>query len=142
MIKKIAVYGMIIFATALLLAHAVIPHHHHQNQVCIVLEQCSDAAIPHNPDQPGHHDHDDKKGSPNSCLLSEFIPASLNNGYRFCNCTSKGDKHFHDFHFVLYSGFPKVSSPFTGIIIRESVLTLFCSSPEFSLTGPRAPPFV
>ncbi|MCI7376464.1 MAG: DUF6769 family protein [Candidatus Limimorpha sp.] len=71
MMKKIKGVGlfMIMVSCAILLFHAVIPHHHHQG-VTVCLEN-------HQHECNGHHDgtnHGDCDGTP--CVISDFFPPS------------------------------------------------------------------
>jgi hypothetical protein len=44
--KKFAAFSLIMFAIVLMLAHAVIPHHHHEDHVCFEQHSCGHDQAP------------------------------------------------------------------------------------------------
>jgi hypothetical protein len=71
--RKTTAIVFILLANIVLMAHAVLPHHHHELQVCLNLSHC------HHPEQnsPKHpadcnHEHD--SGSPvTNCILKQLV---------------------------------------------------------------------
>jgi hypothetical protein len=51
MMKRSIATILIVLASTIWLAHAVIPHHHHQSQACLITKHCQ-------------HDHDHQAGQP------------------------------------------------------------------------------
>lgn len=68
--EKISAKIFILLASALLVAHAVIPHLHYKNQVFIITPTCSsDENHKHN--APEHNDENEK--SQHYCLLKQVV---------------------------------------------------------------------
>lgn len=140
MIKKLTAFGFILIANMVMLAHAVLPHHHHEQQVCIERKHCIDDATTHTHNSAEHnHQHD---GTDNTaCALKQavIIPTSQDKFLKSCdNCT---DNHYHDFYIL---------STF-GYVFSEPVSEVVRYIPEFSsfyitfvtpTIGLRAPPIV
>lgn len=61
-------------ANVLLLAHGVIPHHHHGDAVCFEVGHCFDCEVAHSGDCDGGHDSDqpaEQQGG--CCLLDQMV---------------------------------------------------------------------
>ena len=79
MIKRILGISVILFANLILLAHNVIPHHHHPHQVCLVTSHC------HSGESDSHsheneiplHEHDGTNGN-EPCILKQVIAVPPN----------------------------------------------------------------
>lgn len=71
--KKTA-YIITILANIILLAYAVVPHHHHKFQVCVISEHCQTNDF----DDTENHHHDSQTKS-NNCLLSQAILLPIGN---------------------------------------------------------------
>ncbi len=54
MTKRITATLFVLLATIVLLAHAVIPHHHHQNEICFEYSNCE---CDHDGENQEHKDH-------------------------------------------------------------------------------------
>jgi hypothetical protein len=73
----------IFMAGLIILAHAVVPHHHHDNIICIENTHCADDTSPHNHNydndhkDTGDHDHDCSHDV-QTCFLNQFIPNQNN----------------------------------------------------------------
>ena len=144
MIKKRTAIFFILLANIILLAHAVIPHHYHQEQVCIVNEHCQNDSIAHNHNTSGHNHQHDGDNNSESCALKQAvgIPAnSVRQEFKWRGCD---DNHLEFVHFqaVLFS------SEFTSFvpqIIQNAQIPLILSS-HFNFVstslGLRAPPIV
>src|SRR5512138_1424267 len=94
MIKQIAAYCFIFIANTILFAHAVLPHHHHRQQVCIERTHCASdkESIDHN--KPADDHQHDGGASSNGCLLKLVVvlPSEQSRLFKDCdNCT-----HNHD----------------------------------------------
>ncbi|HPF51790.1 MAG TPA: hypothetical protein PK335_09460 [Draconibacterium sp.] len=78
--KRITAAFFILLANMVLFVHAVIPHHHHDSDLCfdaIVAEHTSHDECCNNTCDAKHHQHDSDKES-DSCMLSHIV--ALSNG--------------------------------------------------------------
>lgn len=74
MIGKLTAYGLIILANIILLAHAVIPHHHHESVICIEQKHCQNDTKQHKHNVTEHdHQHNDNKNSTTCILKQSFV---------------------------------------------------------------------
>ena len=85
MMKRSIAIFLLVLASAVWLAHAILPHHHHNSLVCLVTEHCQ-----HDKDNHAHnpesnpHDHDNNSSS--HCVLNQsaIVPQPVfksNNGF-------------------------------------------------------------
>lgn len=74
--KKISAKIFILLASALLVAHAVIPHLHYKNEVFIITPACS-ADEDHKHNAPEHNDESGK--NQHHCLLKQVVLMRINN---------------------------------------------------------------
>lgn len=96
MIKKIAVYGFILIANIIILAHAVIPHHHHDSVICFEHKHCHDEALTLKHNSAGHdHQHDGNNKS-NCCILKQSVVVVTSQGKLLKNYNNCSDNHIDD----------------------------------------------
>ena len=76
MIRKGITYLFLILANLILVGHGIIPHHHHDKQVCFDSVHCEHDGMDNKDPGPVHHHDDEHDG--HSCFLSEFIPIPVN----------------------------------------------------------------
>jgi hypothetical protein len=96
--RKIALLSLF-FANIILLAHAVLPHHHHETYVCLFDNQCSDDCNAPEEKTYCHHEHHDQHKDSADCLLKNLVvlPAkSLKQVFQSFIYTSDYH-HFNDF---------------------------------------------
>lgn len=140
MIRKIIAYSFLILANLILLAHAVIPHHHHEQHVCIAQEHRNDqsATCAHEPNEQNHqHDGSEK----NSCALSQavFIPSSQERFLKNCdNCTDTHNHNFYILSFLQNEELYPISETVTSVPDFLLILPSFVTATP----GLRAPPVV
>ncbi len=72
--------GLIVFA------HAIIPHHHHCNQVCIEKLDCQHHDT--NPNHPVDDDHSHNDINHRYCLLGQLIAIPNNQWKQECTCSA------------------------------------------------------
>ncbi|MBK8807545.1 MAG: hypothetical protein IPO21_13245 [Bacteroidales bacterium] len=140
MIKKLTAYSFILLANLVLLAHAVLPHHHHEQQVCIESTHCdgdSEAHIHNTASQDHQHD-----GADNTiCVLKQavIVPSSQVKSINTCdNCS---DNHNHDF--IIHSDFGNEHSQFVSEVISyKPEFPSFYTTFVTPTLGLRAPPIV
>lgn len=81
MTKRTAALFFISMAYFIIMAHAVVPHHHHNEWICIQSSHCADA---HHSDEKStsEHDHED------DCILVQLVvrPASQDNQVSVPDC--------------------------------------------------------
>ena len=90
MIKKITAYTFIVIANLVILAHAVIPHHHNESVVCIEQKHSYNDGHNHDVNEPLHHHEGDAN---TDCILKHalFVPDSKGNLLK--NCPNYADSH-------------------------------------------------
>lgn len=74
--KKISAKIVILLASILLVAHAVIPHLHYKNEVFIITSDCS-ADEDHKHNAPEHNDESEK--NQHYCLLKQVVLMRIDN---------------------------------------------------------------
>lgn len=132
--KKTA-YIITILANIILLAYAVVPHHHHKFQVCVISEHCHTNDF----DESENHQHDSQTKSDN-CLLTQAVvlPQTNNSKEDQCFRTDNGIDVFLDTK-------QEQSSNYSPIALIQR----FIPAPPFLLSshinnslGLRAPPAI
>jgi len=144
MINRISSLFFILFASIVLLAYTVIPHHHHDGVICIASSHC----------QPGdetdflkttanNHEHDGKINF-EYCILQQVIVVPSDQAKLECKCLNCVDNQlqFDGFQTVLfdkglYDLFPAISSTAEHLLL-SSTYTYFTGTG----LGLRAPPVV
>lgn len=141
--KKVALV-FILLANIILLAHAAIPHHHHDLQVCIDHKLCEDHRTPHT-HSPLEHDHQHNgNDSSDCCILKQLVLLPSNQDKQECKCSFLTDGHSSDdgFQAVLFDNeflsFRSIVALNTDVPLRTPPYIVFVNN---SL-GLRAPPTV
>jgi len=130
-------------AGILLVAHAVIPHHHHNKQICLERSHCihDDLKVEHGTNT-GSHSHDGEN-SHDDCVLKIPVVVLSNQGktdFRFINDTDRsGLDVFHDNLVVISTEFP---IPVLSSYVYERVTDSLYPSLVAASLGLRAPPAV
>lgn len=86
MIKKKTALFFVLFANFILLAHAVIPHHHHEDEFCVFNVYCNSSDFSQSIlDLDHHNDHNHSSDAECCDLIQEvIIPSNYLN--QFCKC--------------------------------------------------------
>lgn len=141
MIKKLTAYCFIILANIVLLAHAVIPHHHHYQQVSIERKDCVEKSVAHT---HGNSEKDPRRGcetDSNLCVLKQafIVPSSQNRILHDCeNCT---DNHHQDLYILANFGdFDKQT--FSQVVVLIPKIPPSITPFVTIIPGLRAPPKV
>jgi hypothetical protein len=140
MFKKLIAYSFIFLANLAILAHAVLPHHHHEQQVCFERAHCTDdaEAFSHNSTEHNHqHDATDNT----TCVLSQAVIIPLSQTKSISNCDHRSGTDNHDFFIISnfgYDDFQSYSETKASAPEFHSFLISFVTT---SL-GLRAPPIV
>ena len=83
--------AFLLLANFIILAHAVIPHHHHESLVCINFNHCQDDSDEHQHNTP-EHSHDDNNSS-DCCILNQVLVFPANTVRQESNCVVSNDFH-------------------------------------------------
>ena len=142
MIKKTIAVASIMLASIVLLAHAIVPHHHHNKHVCLVKSHCTND---NNKDEHGStdksHSHDGEN-NPDHCVLKEseaVLSDQWKSNFKFEN--NRSDRSgLDDYHYNLLNSSTEFVIHFLFSYIHErhpdcSFSALITTSP-----GLRAPP--
>ena len=85
------------FACLVMLAHAVVPHHHHDNMACFVLPMDSEDAHDHDCcDQEEDHQEKHDADHTNDCCLLNDILAIIPDSYKSENLTIDFSCDYYD----------------------------------------------
>jgi hypothetical protein len=140
MIKKRIAIMFVLIANFVLLAHIVMPHHHHEGNVFVLSSHChqndnSDDAA-NNADHKQHHGNHDNE----CCLLDQdiIIPS---NQIRLENLSIDNNTSYYDFHFILESNKLEFYVPEYKRKIILLIRFSYAQIANISL-GLRAPPIV
>ncbi len=140
MMRKIATI-LFLLLTALLIAHAILPHHHHDGAICLAASHCQNASQPHehNSDE-NDHQHDGQKGV-QFCILKQVI-LSQNNHTQKIYKSVNSKTFFPIIIFAILSSGIEINSVnlscFLYFLIIQSNYSVFISK----CFGLRAPPIV
>ena len=89
-----------------MLAHTVIPHHHHGDKFCIEKAPSESEALPHGHDHGHQHCGDDQHQNDSdktkACFIDELVPASLDNRFRFGSTFKSSDRQHNDVQLVFF----------------------------------------
>lgn len=103
MIRKKTAFTFLLLANFFLLAHVVVPHHHHLRQVCLERIHCENEPLTPNHSTSEHrHGHDGSDGS-EECVLKQavVIPGnSLKQGLKWNDIAGKTFR-YSDFQAIL-----------------------------------------
>jgi hypothetical protein len=91
--KKTIALLFILVANIILVAHAVIPHHDHENMlICFIVSHCSDLSDAHSEtdcETPAHHTNQDNDCSDKCCCIDTVFDPSDNKERTICCTHSK-----------------------------------------------------
>ncbi|MDX9880527.1 MAG: hypothetical protein RBS73_00580 [Prolixibacteraceae bacterium] len=141
MIKKLTAYSLILVANIVLLAHAVIPHHHHQSVICIEQKHCHDdtSTHEHSNAKPSHQDDGNKNST--SCVLKQSFLVPPSQGKHLKSYNNCSDNYNHDYYLlsnIEYSDLQPIFNVVSYFPLHSSYIISFVTS----ALGLRAPPTV
>ncbi|MBW6502246.1 MAG: hypothetical protein K0B05_12710 [Bacteroidales bacterium] len=144
MIKRTTAFAFLMLAGLLLLAHAVIPHHHHDKQICFVTPHClhDESADEHDKNQLGHSH--DEENDPDDCVLKNPVVLYSNQwrtDYKFYNISSSLSA-FDDSQYSLLNGRKEFPIPVLSPFVYEHFTNCSYSVLVAASLGLRAPPVV
>jgi hypothetical protein len=140
MINKFTAVILILLANFILMAVAVIPHHHHKQLVCIESIHCFDEDAEHSNNTSEHrHDADKNTGG---CILNQIIVYPANDKKDLFEIVNGTENLFSSFLYPISksgeeSFLPETS--ITSVILQNSASS---SSYINTILGLRAPPSV
>lgn len=143
MIKRITVVAILMLANLILLAHAVVPHHHHNKLICFKYSHCThdDLNDEHGKNQDGHR-HDGENNH-DDCVLKEPVGVLSNQSRSDFTLNSTNDRSgLDDYNDYLLDRSPEFQIHALSTVIYERVLNGSYSSLVSSSLGLRAPPVV
>lgn len=131
----------LMLASILLVAHAVIPHHHHNKQICLERSHCiHDDLKDENGTTTGSHSHDGENNH-DDCVLKDPVVVLSNQwktDFRLINETDRsGLDGFHDNLLITSTEFP---IPVLSSYVYERVTDSLYPSLVAASLGLRAPP--
>jgi hypothetical protein len=145
-INKITATFFLLTAAFILLAHAVIPHHHHQLQVCVEKAHCQEDGNSHQPETTKqNHQHDDNSDSTN-CILKQAVVLPSNQDKQVYDCDFNKDNYSYDYlstflYAFVYTGTEAPIPDFCIVDLIPDILSSYSCYVNTSL-GLRAPPAV
>lgn len=146
MLKRTTAYTFIILAGLLFLAHAVVPHHHHDNHICFVKKHCANDNLKddHGTNDKSHsHSHDGDNDS-DHCILKAPVVLGFNQNrtdFHFNNISSDNSGHDGISYVIVDSTTELKIAVLSNLVFERSENCSFSSLvPDSSRL--RAPPFV
>lgn len=138
MTKRTAIL-FILLANIVLLAHAVLPHHHHKQQVCIEGSHCEEEEDISQTTAHGHQ-HDNHTNSA-TCVLKQAVIIPSTEGKFFKCCDNYSDNHSYNYYILFNPGNIDLQ-PISEVVAFIPVLPSFLTSSVTITPGLRAPPMV
>jgi len=144
MIRKKTALLFILLANIVLLAHAVVPHHHHKGLFCTEVTNCQIVSEDHRHhlSEPTHEHNGDK--SAENCVLKQIVVVPVNSLRHEFKCVVCDDNHalVDDFQAVLSKSEPLFFVP--SLVSNAQIVSNFSPQSIFALSsiGLRAPPSV
>lgn len=130
-------------AGILLVAHAVVPHHHHNKQICFERSHCIQDDFTHeHGTNPASHSHDGEN-SHDDCVLKDPVVVLSNESkpdFRFIYETDRSG--IDGFHNNILNNSTELLIPILSSYVYERVTDSLYRSLLFASLGLRAPPAV
>lgn len=144
MFKRNTAIFFILTAYIFLLVHAVIPHHHHDSNVCFASSHCETDSGDHDHNTTEHnheHDGDNKTGN---CVLNQELVIPSNQVRQSCKCIDCADSHHHSdqFQAVLFDSKTRSFPTISFCVIKSPLISSVYSHYLSSGLSLRAPPIV
>lgn len=140
--KKIAI-SFIFLATLMILASGMIPHHHHQDSICIVMAEKGEDAHLCNNDHHSNNSADDMANhETHSCVSKSLYFSKLSsNNVKQKDYSCDNHNHLHLFPvFILHRLLSLVETPARKLDYGEYLIA-YISVGATRVNGLRAPPF-
>lgn len=142
MFSRVQTLIYLLLANIILLANITIPHHHHENEICIVDSHCQKDSETHEHKSDGHkHDHD--SSTTDCCILNQIYIVPYNQVINTLNNQVKLN------HLSQFDGFNTISADYrlsfrlpTKLLNRKLLLLNSYSCIVSTSNSLRAPPVV
>jgi hypothetical protein len=147
MIKKRTAAFFILLANIIILAHAVIPHHHLPHQAFLIISSlCNENKTGHHHPLAVHghdHQHDNKNGN-DHCPLKQIVGITTNALRQEYNSDLHANPHpdFGGFHAILADFQPDCFFPAIAVELCPPLLTSTYTCYVSGAPGLRAPPAI
>ena len=143
MIKRTAAIVLIMIANIMILAHAVIPHHHHNKQVCLINSHFTNESFTdeHGTDQDSHSHH--RENNSDDCVLKLPLVIFSNQwktDFKIKNIPDRSS--LDDFHYNLLNNKTEFQIQVLSSFYYERITHSSYSSLVSASLGLRAPPVV
>lgn len=144
--NKTAIF-FVLLANIIIVAHAVVPHHHLPHQSFFLTAQTAEAENRHHHPESSDFDHDhdhDNKSDNEHCLLNRVIGLPTNTVRQICGCDFHADFHpdLGGFYAVLLFIQFECVVPAVTVRLRRPLFAFSYISYASSVLGLRAPPAV
>jgi hypothetical protein len=144
MIKKTIAIASIMLASIVLLAHSVVPHHHHNKQVCLVSTHCTnDKSTDEHGSTKENHSHDGENNA-HDCVLKESAVILSDHWKSYLKFENNRYERsgLDDYHHNLLNSSTEFVIPFLFSYIHERHPDCSYSSLITASLGLRAPPVI
>jgi len=94
MMKRFWPIFVLLFANIVLVAHAVIPHHHHSSIICVKSSHCESDSDKHDHETPLDSHRHDGPDNPENCVLKQIIAIPSNHSRQIISNLDSGIDHF------------------------------------------------
>ena len=144
MLKRIPVLFFILIANIVLLAGFTIPHHHHNNEVCIESTHCQTDSETNKHNASKHKHEHDGEANTDYCFLNQNFIVPSNHVKQEDKCLDLPDKwiNYNQFHANITD--QKLISSIPAYLYSKQAPLLLYSYCHYLSNGPglRAPPIV
>ncbi len=136
MLKRFFSASFLFLTFTIILAHEIIPHHHHDDHICFEHVACNDLQTSNESSENNQDDH-------HCCLLSDLvliIPGSVTNEVSAITAVKENSRNDLQLMFGAMQSMHYIRS-LGPLPFRQNPLNLFTiSQPEYASCGLRAPP--
>ena len=142
--KRLPALFFILLANIVFLAHAVIPHHHHDSEVCFESSHCQTHSESHEHSATEHNHNHDGENNAVYCILNQVFVVPSNHVKQESKCLDCFHNHpqFDKSQAILTDN--RLCCLLPKILKKDQLLFFSSTYFHFASTsiGPRAPPIV
>lgn len=138
--KHLTAFVFLLLANLVMVVHTVLPHHHHNQLVCIEDTYCNDGGLSLSHFTTGHHHHDNDWNS-GDCLLRQIIVLPSGQCKQVPEIVKRSDNLSSSTFGIAAGSMYNILPPGVKAAYKDSHIpfTSFCN---ISPLGLRAPPVV
>ncbi|OQX97168.1 MAG: hypothetical protein B6I20_13250 [Bacteroidetes bacterium 4572_117] len=142
MIKRSTAYVYVMIASFVLLVHAVVPHHHHENEVFISNHGCKTENGVHNHGTSEHNHNNHDESNSEYCVIEQVVAVRSNLVRHELVCKDLGGKKSNSKEFRAFLFKKCLKVPFSISLSTTQLFLPFSNYSIFASTGLglRAPP--